>query len=620
MKKKYLGESAPLLTDAQGFTFRDLNKNGKLDIYEDPRRSVDERVDDLLKQMTPEEKAGLMFCPMMAWVDEKRLDKKMISTKSVSVLEALFEKHINTFCCFRSANPGKFASWYNACQRAAEQTRLGIPVTLCSDPRHTYTQSNNPLANLSDTSVSSWPVPLGLAAARDTRLVEEFGRIARRELRALGISFALHPVGDTATEPRWARIQETFGEDAELNANLTAAYIKSFQGENLNAESVACCVKHFPGGGPQKNGEDPHFVYGKDQVYPGGMFRYHLKPFKRAIEAGVAAVMPYYGRPMGVDGVEEISFNFNRSIIHDLLRGELGFDGLVQSDYNIIEDFKVFGVNLMPARAWGMENSTPMEKIEKAVYAGIDQFGGESCAHFLAELVRGGRIAGERLDASCRRILALKFKLGLFDNPYIDINESVKICGSAEFRAAGDEAMRRSLVLLKNEKDGKQILPLSGRPKVYVKGFNLKTVGQFAEPVRNIREADFALVRLGAPYRRDRREFFSFMFKGGDLTYTEKQLKKLRHITDKLPTIVSVKLLRPAVIPEIAKWAAGIIGEFEVKDSILLEAIFGRFSPTGKLPFEMPCSMDAVKAQKSDVPFDSVKPLFPFGFGLSYNE
>jgi beta-glucosidase len=613
--QKFLGETASALKDENGFSFRDLNKNGKLDVYEDPRRPAQERVEDLLRQMTIEEKAGLMFSPMMGQIGENTLDKKITSSKSVSVLEALAVKNINTFACFRTLAPVKFAAWYNACQKLAERTRLGIPITLCSDPRHTYTKNNNPLANLSDAGLSSWPVPLGLAAARDEKLVESFAQIARQELSALGIRFALHPSADTATEPRWARIQETFGEDAELNGRLIAPYIKGFQGENVNAQSVACCVKHFPGGGPQKDGEDPHFEYGKEQVYPANMFRYHLKPFEQAIKAGVAAVMPYYGKPTGVDGIDEISFNFNRSVIHGILREELEYDGIVHSDYNIIEDFKILGINFMPARAWGLENASAQEKIERAINAGVDQFGGESCSHLLADLVRRKQIPEERIDISCRRILLLKFRLGLFDNPYVDEEAAGKICGSQKFREAGEDAMRKSLVLLKNKN---KVLPLKGKLKVYSQGYDIQTIEKFAIPVRNAREADFALIRLDAPYRRDTRTLFSLMFKGGDLTYTEKQIKKLMRVMKICPTIVSVKLLRPAVIPEIAENAVALIGEFETKDKILLEAVFGKFSPSGKLPFELPRSMEAVREQKSDAPYDSADPLYTFGFGLTY--
>ena len=146
----------------------------------------------------------------------------------------------------RSRDPITFARWHNTFQKVAEKTRLGIPVTLCSDPRHEFMESSNPLASLLDISLSSWPHPTGLAATRNEKLVEEFGQIARQELTAMGIRFALHPMADLATEPRWGRITGTFGEDAELTGRMIAAYIRGFQGGKIGKASVACCVKHFP--------------------------------------------------------------------------------------------------------------------------------------------------------------------------------------------------------------------------------------------------------------------------------------------------------------------------------------------------------------------------------------
>ncbi len=613
-----LGPEALVLITADGFTFRDLNKNGKLDIYEDPRQPIEKRVEDLLSQMTLEEKAGLMFSPMMGAIESTDMSKEGGLFKKTSVLETLVGKKVSTFACLGTATPAQFARWNNAFQKLAERTRLGIPVTLCSDPRHNYTGENNPLANLFDSGVSQWPTPLGLAATRDEALVTKFGQIARQELRHMGVRFALHPVADLATEPRWPRIQETFGEDAELSGRMTVAYVKGFQGENINQDSVACCIKHFPGGGPQKDGDDPHCYFGMDQVYPGNNFNYHLKPFAAAFQAGAAAIMPYYARPKDVPGLEEVGFSFNRNITHDLLRNEMGFKGIVHSDYGLISDLRYFGFNFIPARAWGVEKLNAEERVLKAVNAGVDQLGGESCSEILVDLVRQGKLPEERLDDSCRRILNLKFRLGLFDDPYVDPDQAAQICGNAEFIQAGEDAMRKSLVLLKKDHGGKQMLPLSGKPKVYVEGFDLGKVAQFAEPVKDIKAADFALVRLEVPYRLDLRDPIALMFKGRDLDYTKKQKMHLAKIMGTCPTIVSIKLLRPAVIPEIAEQAAGIIGDFGAKQHILLEAIFGSFSPSGKLPFEMPRSMEAVRAQRSDVPFDSKDPLFPFGFGLTY--
>src|SRR5439155_9972037 len=222
--------------------------------------------------------------------------------------EQVSRRLINHFNVVSIGNPRRMAEWYNRLQALAEDTRLAIPVTISSDPRHAF--SNNPLTSLFAGAFSLWPEPIGLAATGDEALVEQFGDIPRQEYLAVGIRVALHPMADLATEPRWARISGTFGEDAQLSARLTAAYIRGFQGAALGPHSVACMTKHFPGGGPQKDGEDPHFSYGREQVYPGNNFDYHLIPFAAAFDAGTAQIMPYYGVPIGLS-FEEVAFGFN---------------------------------------------------------------------------------------------------------------------------------------------------------------------------------------------------------------------------------------------------------------------------------------------------------------------
>ncbi|MCL2254299.1 MAG: glycoside hydrolase family 3 C-terminal domain-containing protein [Lachnospiraceae bacterium] len=611
--KNNLGIDAPLLKDENGFSFCDLNKNGKLDIYEDSRRPIEARVEDLLSQMTIEEKAGQMFCPYLSSTNEKALHKKGSPFSAGTVLQTIADKQVSAFSCMGAAKPDVFAKWYNACQKMARRTRLGIPITLGSDPRHHFVGENNPLATLVDNGLSTWPAPIGFGAIADEELTEAFGQIARKELRAIGISFGLHPVADTATEPRWPRIKETFGEDAGLNARLTAAYIRGFQGKEISNQSVACCVKHFPGGGPQKDGDDAHFSFGKEQVYPGGHFDYHLKPFEAAAEAGVCAVMPYYGVPIGLEGIEEVGFNYNRDIITGLLREKMKYNGIVHTDYSIIKDNIIAGIRL-PARSWGAEELNAHRRVKKAIDAGIDQLGGEFCSELLVDLVRSGEIPEKRLDESCRRVLSLKFRLGLFDNPFVSVEEALRICNAPDYVKAGEEAMRKSLVLLKN-----QVLPLKKKVNVYIEGFQKTNILKYANIVNSPKNADFALIHLGFPYRSDRRELLAMMFKGLDLDYTEKQKKHLSAIMNTCPTIVCINMVRPAVIPEIAQQAAGILCEFGAKETIILEAVFGEFSPNGKLPFELPRSMEAVRKQKSDVPFDSEDPLYEYGFGLSYS-
>ncbi|MCB0158150.1 MAG: glycoside hydrolase family 3 C-terminal domain-containing protein, partial [Caldilineaceae bacterium] len=428
---------------------------------------------------------------------------------------------------------------------------------------------------------------------------------------------ALHPVADVATEPRWARINGTFGEDAELVGDLVAAYIRGFQGSELGPTSVSCMTKHFPGGGPQKDGEDPHFPYGREQVYPGDNFDYHLGPFEKAFEAGTAQIMPYYGMPVGI-GCEEVGFGFNKGIITGLLRDHYGFDGVVCTDWGLITDGIYDGV-VWEARAWGVEHLSRAERIRKALDAGMDQFGGEACPELVIELVESGRVTEARIDESVRRILRDKFRLGLFDNPYLDPDAAAATLGKPEFRAAGEAAQRKSIVLLKNgPAAGEALLPLQGRPKLYIENMDPAVAAQYGDVVDDLADADLALLRLKTPYQPRDGIFLERMFHAGDLDFKEPELSRILAILAAKPTIVDIYLDRPAVIPEIAAASAALLANFGANDAALLDVVFGRVTPTAKLPFELPSSMDAVRAQHPDVPHDSADPVFPFGHGLTY--
>jgi beta-glucosidase len=434
-----LGPEATILTE-NGHTFRDVNKHGKLDPYEDSRLPIEERVEYLLSQMTLEEKAGMMFHPMIGMSKDGMLVEKRGGMNPVPTSEYMVEKKINHFNLYQITTLKKTAEWYNRLQKMAERTRLGIPVTLSSDPRHAF--SDIPGASMFTEGFSHWPEPLGLAATGDPEIARKFGDIARQEYLAIGIRTALHPMADLATEPRWARCNGTFGEDAELSAKMTSAYIRGFQGEELGPQSVACMTKHFPGGGSQKDGEDAHFTYGKDQVYPGDNFAYHLSPFEAAFKAGTAQIMPYYGRPLGLE-FEEVGFGYNKDVISGLLREKYGFDGVVCTDWTLVNDVVVFGKKIMDARAWGVEELSPIERAKKIVEAGCDQFGGEFCPELIINLVKSGAVEESRIDESIRRLLRDKFRLGLFDNPYVDPDVVNGIAGRADFVTAGELAQRR---------------------------------------------------------------------------------------------------------------------------------------------------------------------------------
>lgn len=579
--------------------------------YEDPALPVMERVGILLGQMTLEEKAGLFFQTMITMNPDGTLSDGDATFGLPSTDEYLNGRGMSHFNLLTGAPSAEaMACWHNRLQEVAAQTRLGIPVTLSSDPRHSY--SDNPLAALSAGAFSVWPENLGLAATRDEALVEGFADIARREYTAVGIRVALHPQIDLATEPRWSRQLGTFGEDVELTSRLGAAYIRGFQGAELGQDSVATMTKHFPGGGPQLDGEDPHFAHGREQVYPGDQFELHLKPFEAAFEAGTSQIMPYYGMPVGTEH-EEVGFGFNKSVITGLLRERYGFDGVVCTDWGLINDASIMGAPF-PARAWGVEHLSPEERMIKALEAGVDQFGGEACPEMLIELVRRGRVSEDRLDVSARRLLREKFVLGLFDERrYVDVEAAVAIVGNAEFRAAGEAAQRASVTLLTN--DG--TLPMPRGAKIYVEGVDPRVVAGYGTVVASPQEADVALLRIAAPFE-ERPTAFENLFHSGSLDFTDEAIAHIRDVAAAAPTVLDVYLDRPAILTPVVDDAAAVTVNWGASPEALLDVLFGASPPVGRLPFDLPISMEAVRANRPDVPFDTADPLFRFGHGLSY--
>jgi beta-glucosidase len=609
-----LRPEAPLLEE-DGLTFRDLNKNSRLDPYEDFRVPIDERVEDLLSQMTLEEKAGLMFQTMMGINKDGTLADKTSLFNPIATTEIVVKRKMNHFNVMELPALREMAAWVNRVQKLGERTRLGIPISIASDPRHAFT--TNPGASMFAGEFSLWPEQPGFAAIGDPEVVKEFADIARQEYLAAGIRVALHPMADLATEPRWGRANGTFGEDAELSSKMVKAYIMGFQGGEIGPDSVSCMTKHFPGGGPQEGGEDAHFKYGKNQVYPGDNFEYHLRPFEAAFEAGTSQIMPYYGRPVGTE-YEEVGFGFNKGVITGLLRGKYGFDGIVCTDWMLLTGVKVAGKTMIDAKDWGVENLSVSEKAKKAVEAGVDQFGGEACPEVIVELVERGMISEGRIDQSVRRLLREKFALGLFDNPYLDPEKAEKVVGQPAFREAGKRAQKKSYVLLKNgSHDGPPVLPLSGKPKIYTKGIAEEIARKYGDVVLTPTEADFAILRVSTPFEK-RPGLLERFFHAGDLDFKGEEKEQLLKIMDSVPTILDLYLERPAVIPEIADKAAALLANFGAEPDVALEVIFGKHTPNGKLPFELPSSMAAVREQKEDMPYDSENPLYEFGFGLTY--
>lgn len=610
---------AQYLVSPDGIRFRDLNGNGTMEPYENPTLPVEERIRDLIVRMSIEEKSGLMMLPALettedgSFVEGDRLF-------SYATTPMLTEQYITHVSALQLPDPRNAARWTNRLQDLALTTPLGIPITVFTDPRNGFAENIG--AALAAGAFSQWPESLGFGAIGDADLVEQFADIARQEYAAVGIRGALHPQIDLATEPRWARQNGGFGSSADVAEAFAAAYIRGFQGERLGEGSVSCMAKHFPGGGPQLDGEDPHFKYGREQVYPGGQFDYHLRPFQKAIEQGVAAMMPYYGMPVDLqlpDGtpVPEVAFGFNQTIITRLLREQLGYDGVVCTDYTIVSDMNVAGLPF-PARAWGVEHLSPLERVEQVILAGCDQFGGEAIPELIVELVRAGRVSEDRINESVRRLLRVKFALGLFDDPYVDEDTAEVVVGRADFRKAGLEAQRRSLTLLTNGTEDNPLLPLAPGTKVYAPNLTLADFAGHRELVSDIDQADVALVRLRTPYDPRNTYFLEAKFHAGDLQFDRDTEVNVAALAARVPVIVDLYLDRPAILGEIRDSASAIIANYGCSAQALIDVLFGDTAPEGHLPYDLPRSMAAVQASRSDVPDDTENPVFRRGHGLTF--
>ena len=592
-------------------SFRDLNKNGKLDIYEDSRQPVSARVEDLLSQMTIEEKVGQMFHPPVL-IKPDILFRSFLDAMNGGITEDEFiaSKHISHFNFYGEAAPIEIAERLNALQKVAEETRLGIPVTFSTDPLHEVPRGGG-IAAFSLDGISKWPSQLGFAATRDPKLIFEFGQIASAEYRAMGFRTGLHPMSDLATEPRWARNFGTFGSNADLSSEMTVAYVKGFQGNEIDENSVHTMVKHFPGGGPQEGGLDPHLKSGENQVYPGNNFDYHLKPFQAAIDSGMKVVMPYYGIPVGQTD-EDVAMAFNKYILTDLLREKMNFEGVICTDWGVIE-----------GRHWGVDNLSIIDRYEKSINAGVDQYGGENKPEYVVELVKNGKVTESRIDESVRRILKNKFELGLFEQPFVEESNVQKLVNKKEYIELGLEAQRKSIVLLSNKNN---TLPLKKNIKIFVDGMDELEVSKFADIVNDHREADFVLLFLNTVFNGNQPSgidrvldnMLSTMFPNMDLNYNQEISAKIEKYSSDSKLIVISDLNRPAILNEANEKSLGLIGTFGVQDRVILETVFGDNNPTGKLPFEMPSSMEEVLDQNPDVPDDTANPIFSFGHGLSY--
>lgn len=570
------------------------------------------RAEELLARMTVEEKAGLLFHGMASVGPGGKVLGAGDPPGVGGPTRQLIEAGVSHFALMGPASPGDIARWHNEAQEIARKNRLAVPITVSSDPRHGF--FSNPATGASAQGFSQWPEHLGLAATRDADLVREHAEIVRQEFTTVGIRVALGPTLDVASDPRWARTLGTFGADPAVVSELALAYVEGLRGSSP-VEEVAAMIKHFPGGGAQKDGEDPHFPYGREQVWPGNKFEDHLQPFIEALRLGVTQIMPYYSMPVGLNlhgqSVEEVGFAFNRQIITELLRGQLGFDGIVCTDFTLVTDGSVFGAPMI-ARAWGVEHLNRHERVLKILDAGCDQLGGEASPELVVDLVADGRLSEERLNRSARRLLAEKFRLGLFDGSEVDVDAVASRVGTGGNRHRGLTAQRRSIVLTD---DPDAILPLAEGLQVYGEGLDAETLSRYGQVVPDPARADVAIVRIDAPYE-PRTQGMELFFRAGSLDFDDRLLERLAALNAQVPTVVDVFLDRPALIGQLAPHVKAVTADFGASDEALLDILFGRVKPDGTLPFEISDSMDSIAARREDVSFECTVPVYPYGHGL----
>lgn len=718
----------------QGRQFKDLNANGQVDTYEDWRKSVEERVADLVERMTLEEKAGLMLIDTVNASCDPATGE--FGTVPPTALDFIGTQQMHRFI-FRNVvdsgergacqvggggfatnvrvTPAEAATFMNEMQELSEGTRLGIPVLYKSNARNHIDAQARAGINEAAGAFSAFPKEAGVAAAAlgeqakatgeatdgDMSVVEDFAAVMGEEWSSIGLRGMYGYMADLSTEPRWYRTHETFTEDAPLGANIMGRLVETLQGElgkdgnSLSPETdVALTMKHFPGGGPQELGFDPHYAFGKAQVYPGDAFGYHLQPFEAAIEAGVSSIMPYYGVPVDVthEGVDydEVGMAFSDQIVNGLLRDQMGFAGYVNSDTGIIND-----------RAWGLEDATIPERVAAAINSGTDTLSGFNQVQTIIDLVDAGLVTEERVDLAAERLLAPMFEMGLFEDPYVDPAVATATVGSDENRAVALDLQRKSTVLLQNQEiDGESLLPLDGGETVYVlgnvdadevaaAGYDVIDGNDPAEQ-RTAADADVALISMtarnvntgtyastspatglnpehvnpsviegydgldgqslygesdacvinggGACTDNGLRFGGSFPWETSLIDFSGMADAESWEVTPSLDTVqqvmaevgaentvLDVYFRQPFVLDEASglRDAGAILANFGNSTAALMDIVSGEFNPQGRMPFALAGTREAIIQQNSDTPgYDETDDgaLYPFGFGLSYEE
>ena len=614
------------IIEADGYQFIDLNGNGSLDVYEDWRLDADTRAADLVGQMTVREKIAQMQHPTYL----PRSDGKI-----APYLEKYCSDYGIGMLLIRELNSVQTAAeTMNAVQEYAEASRLGVPVLVSMDSVHG-------LSYVSGATVTGHN--LALAATRDEELVTRLAEISRDEHIAIGVRMTLSPESDIASEPRWGRVMETFGEDPDLVTQMVRAQIVAFQNgeDGLNPDGIVACIKHFPGAGPQMDGKDTSPIVSDEET-----LQIHLQPYYAAIEVNVGSVMPYYSVPLALD--MENSAIGSKAALQDLLREQMGFEGIIQTDWGMIWAIQE-GLGTMT----GEEVSDEEAIIIGVTQSRVDGIGGESIRLIdqMEELTAEGKIDEDILTAAATRIVKAKFELGVFENPYCDVDYAVSFVGNEEHTAVNLEAAEKAMTLLKNDgalpltqDAGQNILvcgPRAGDMASLVGGWSSEqegltiaaaiaayagdsdTVTYIADDVVAIAEAakdaDVVIVSIGEPsYQHDPPWGYDTL----EITSSQQEILETVKANTKGEIITVVTGGRPYILTWCDENTNAILEAYypgQQGGIAIAETLFGLNNPTGKTPMQFPRDMDSVNEQAGDVSFDLENPLYDYGWGLSYD-
>jgi beta-glucosidase len=593
-----------------GLVFRDLDHDGILAPFEDWRLSPFERAVDLVGRLSVEEKAGLLLHGTLFADGPFGVVGVGDAYDIDAVTDFLCKRHITSAITRLTPSPREMAKLHNQLQAIAAQTRFSIPLSISTDPRHHFTE----LRGVSHMSkgFTKFPEFLGLGATDDIDLVRRFGDVVRREYRAIGIHVALSPQADLATEPRWSRALGTFGSNPNRVSRLVGAYVEGVQGgvDGVHAESVACVVKHWVGYGASRDGFDGHNYYGRFSAFPGGRFNDHVDAFSGAFDAHVAGVMPTYNilENLEIDGtpVEQVGAGFSRVLLTKLLRETKKFSGVVLSDWSITRDVTESCRTGEPpqgpqdiAMAWGVEDLSRPERFAAAINAGVDQLGGEDDPAPLLDAISSGLITMDRVDEAAIRVLEQKFRLGLFENPFVDENQAERVVGQADHHALSLSVQRAALVELAGV--SRDVLPSD---QVYLVGVDRdEAIGEGLDVVDRLDQATIAIVRISAPFERLHPTFFfGSMMHEGSLAYSpdDPRIIQLREIASKVPVIVVVFCDRPPTVGLLDEHASYLIGEYGITDKVLIRTLTDGQKISGRLPMARPVAMDEVFAHSCD--------------------